>query len=193
MALIRGGLLGSVLMSFDYTKSFEVDNDGVSINGNFLIVAGDTVPVDNAPVGSWYFQTNGTVYLQTFSPVGNVWVEKTQTSVLGFGHQLNFAGKGGQENKWESIYGTAGSDKSSAVMPWKSKLIGLTFTNKKCTTSTDAEIYAVEEGNACSPLVQMFKWEIRDKRVARKTIFTTPVIFEAGDKIGVYFRLIFGR
>lgn len=99
-----------------------------------------------------------------------------------------FTAKGGVENEWISPFGTGfKSSETSFLVPWKSKIVGLTYVNKKETTNINTQIWAAAENLACSPIYLMYQWNLRSTRVARKTNFTTDIIFNAGDKVGVYY------
>lgn len=139
-------------------------------------------------------------YITKINCVGNIDVQDAGDGVitmqaggggssLGGIHQLVALNKGTHQNKWTVLYGTKGaSNEIHAPMPWKSQLIGLAFFNKERDADVDIEIYVAPEGGGSTPVTQVFKWELDNARVARKTNFPTPIIFDAGDKIGVYFK-----
>jgi hypothetical protein len=114
-------------------------------------------------------------------------------SILSRIWHVTFSGKGASENAWLSYYGTGNSgDKTQCPIPWNSKIVGLSFSTKKCDTNTDVEIYVAAAGTGTSPLIQAYVWEIRNARTATKVIFPTPINFGRGDKIGTFFRKVSG-
>jgi len=61
-------------MAIDYTKSFDVSEDGISFDEKINVTGGDSVPTHNAPQGSRYYSTNGNTYRQNGAGVGNDWI-----------------------------------------------------------------------------------------------------------------------
>jgi hypothetical protein len=118
------------------------------------------------------------------------WTVEDNSAGSGLGgmtHQLAFVKNGSAKNTWLSLYENGiSSNVSPAIMPWKSKLIGISFTNKKDNADPTIKIYIADEGDGNSPLTKMFEWDLTSARVARKTNFTSDIIFDAGDKIGVF-------
>jgi len=180
------------------------------INSGDLIVNNGTMDL-NAEEGLRYLslsikpsiELNGVSvsrYIKTINCIGNIDVEDDGNGVvtlksgggissLGGIHQLVALNKGTKQNKWTCIYGTKGaSNEIHPPMPWKSQLVGLVFYNKERGADVDIEIYVAPEGGGSTPVTQVFKWELDNARVARKTNFSTPIIFDAGDKVGVYFK-----
>jgi len=111
----------------------------------------------------------------------------TAGTLLNVSHQMVFGEYGDASNKWLELYGDSRfSNQTLGVMPFKSKLIGITFSNRYSSRSTDIKIYSTPEGGGYTPKTLDLTWSISSKRTARKTIFATDIIFDAGDKIGVY-------
>jgi len=108
--------------------------------------------------------------------LGNIW-------------QASFANeKSSIKNMWLSHYGdnSMSSNKTPVVVPFKSKLIGIAMANKHNNVDTIIKLYSTPEGGGISPKTVDFSWTLNNVRVARKTDFTTDIIFDAGDKIAVY-------
>lgn len=88
-------------------------------------------------------------------------------------------------NRW---LGTIGdklpSNTNPFVVPYKSKLVGITFASQTNNCFADAEVYrGSEDGAAVSRVATM---QVRGARFQRKTDFNTPIILNAGETIGVY-------
>jgi len=58
-------------------RSFEVSKDGIFLDEGVHISAGASAPVHSAPIGSPYYQTNGTWHIQA-GPGEDDWVEFSQ-------------------------------------------------------------------------------------------------------------------
>lgn len=120
-----------------------------------------------------------------------------EASLVGTLHQIAFM-KGEDTVDNDVFLNTYGdgrdgspSNQSPAIMPWKSKLVGITYTNKKSGTKVHIEVCSVADGDGNSPVTMEFDWKLDTVgvRTARKTNFSTDVIFDAGDKIAVMFDL----
>lgn len=104
-------------------------------------------------------------------------------------YQLVFSEEGTARDVWASHYGDGGmeSNETPALVPWKSKVVGLTYTNKNNSSDLDIQIYSVAWTDNNSPTNLDFTWDINNARNCRKTTFSTDIIFDAGDKLSVYF------
>jgi hypothetical protein len=80
------------------------------------------------------------------------------------------------------------SDASPHVIPFNSKVVGYTLTNSENDANTDVEIYRVAEGNGSGPAVLVDTWVLRSVRTARKTNFSSDIVFSAGDKVVAFVR-----
>lgn len=110
------------------------------------------------------------------------------SGLVGCLHQMSFVENYYANNKWLSYYDDSIiSNETHAILPWKSELVGISFTNKQCGVDTDIKIWSVAEGDSCSPQNLDFMWELRNVRIARKTNLSN-VIFDAGDKISIYLK-----
>jgi hypothetical protein len=78
------------------------------------------------------------------------------------------------------------SNESPHCVLWKSKLVGLSFTNSKSGADCDVKLYIAAEGDGNSPLIKIYEWQIRDCRTKRKTNFDPDVIVESGDKLAIF-------
>ena len=110
-------------------------------------------------------------------------------SALNTQHQMSFTEKSSAKDEWLSLNSTElkTSNEAPAIMPWRSQLLAITFTNEKNSVDTDVELWKGDEesGNAAT---KMHTWEVRDCRVGRLTAFASPITFEAGDKLAVFVR-----
>lgn len=170
----------------------------VTVEGQNIVVSGtpheidtDIDTVSDAIIGA------GTV---TVTSGTNTTTISGSTALTGILHQLVFCKSEGEitNDLFLNHYGDgrAGSpsNESPAVMPWKSKLVGLTYTNKVAGTRVHIEIQSVADGSGNSPVLLDFDWllDTVGVRTARKTNFTTDIIFDAGDKISVFLDLKVG-
>jgi hypothetical protein len=111
------------------------------------------------------------------------------TNLVGSIHQMCFMDKGSVKNKWLGIGDShLSSNDTNGVIPWNSKLLAITFSNEKEYSDTDVKIYSVPEGGGSSPLSLDYSWSIRNARSARKTNFTTDIIWHAGDRLGIFMK-----
>lgn len=95
-----------------------------------------------------------------------------------------------QNGKWLSHYGDGGmaSNETLGVIPWKSKLVAYTFSNKTDDTTMHFKIYKSYAGDtddhANKTLVTTLTLD--GARLAYDNNLPEGVIFETGDKLGVY-------
>ncbi len=117
---------------------------------------------------------------------------RKQDEALGAVFVLPFSTDGNFQNSWMDFTGNnILTNATPSVMAFRSKLIALTFSNDSISGTIDFEIYRVPE--TVEPSVTqdlMFTWSVVTSRTGRRTNFATDVIFEAGDKIGIYGRKI---
>lgn len=113
---------------------------------------------------------------------------RTEDTLVGGLYQMIFTVNGNISNAWMDQGGdNILSNKSFAICLAQSKVIAFTFTNSKIDVDVDLQMHSTPEG--IDPTVQQdldFTWSLRAVRSARKSNFATDVIFEAGDKIGVF-------
>lgn len=116
-------------------------------------------------------------------------IQEAQASIVGNMHQMQFHESSTLGNEWLE-YGTAGiySNGSHGVMPFKSKLVAVTFSNLYSGVDCKLQFYSTPEGGGSSPKTLDLEWVLTNKRTARKTNFGSDIIFEAGDKVGVYYK-----
>lgn len=177
-----------------------------AINGTTLVIgAGRHNDIPNLADGKvWMGDTNDVPQpttikvddLITGTPVsgdtvifdGTNWIAQPPSgSVIGISHQLMFGEQYEAKNEWLELFGDSRfSNQTFGVMPLKSKLVGITFSNRYNDRDTEVRIYSTPEGAAVSPKTLDFSWLLNNTRTARKTNFPTDIIFDAGDKIGVY-------
>lgn len=107
-------------------------------------------------------------------------------SLVGNSYTMAFARDSSVNDKWlGNINHTLYSNEAPAPALFKSKLIGMTYTNDIDNSDTDIQIYKVTEANGNSPKVLLYTWDLRDARTARNTSVGSIEI-EAGDKIAVF-------
>jgi len=70
------------------------------------------------------------------------------------------------------------------VVPFDSRLIGVTFTNKEDNADCDISIYNAIKNNADNSSV-VYTMEVRNSRISVKSNITNGPLFSAGDKISV--------
>lgn len=114
-------------------------------------------------------------------------INNAQGGIPGLIHQMQFHEASSVSNEWLE-FGTAGIYSNSVwgIMPFKSKLIALTYSNKVSGADCRLKFYSTPEGGGASPRTMDVDWTLTNVRCARKTNFGTDIIYEAGDKIGVY-------
>jgi len=110
------------------------------------------------------------------------------TGLLGGMHQLIYTEDNYScGNKWLGLAdANISSSTTFGIAPWRSKLVGITFSNKDTNANTIIKIYSTAEDAPLSPKTLDYSWTITNQRSARKTNFITDIIFDAGDKIGLY-------
>lgn len=114
--------------------------------------------------------------------------DSVRDDMIGSMYQFYFGDEAKVKNKWLNLCSTWGtsSDASPAIIPWKSRLVGITFSNKKRDVDCNVDVFAgMEDGNGYTDR-HILSWELRDVRAARKTDITDNIIFEAGEKVGVF-------
>ncbi len=109
--------------------------------------------------------------------------------LVGSIHQMVFNEYSTAQNEWLEYYGDSKfSNQSHGVMPFRSKLVAITWSCKTSGADGEINVYSTPEGGGVSPKTLDFQWTLTNKRTARKTNFASDIIFDAGDKIGIYFR-----
>lgn len=115
---------------------------------------------------------------------------RKQDEAVGAVFVLPFSTDGNLQNSWLDFTGNnILTNATPSVMAFQSKLIALTFSNDSPTVGLDFEIYRTPE--TVEPTVTqdlLFTWSITNSRTGRRTNFATDIIFNAGDKIGVFAR-----
>ena len=111
-----------------------------------------------------------------------------QTSLVGGLYQMIFSVNGIIKNAWmDQGADNVQANSTPAIVLAKSKLVAFTFTNSRTNVDTDLEVYRTPEG--ISPTATqdlLITWELSDVRTSRRSSFVTDIIFNAGDKIGVF-------
>jgi len=117
-----------------------------------------------------------------------VWKPKAASqslSIAGKIIQLAFVSDSSDCNLWMSHVMDDGSSNSAhGIIPFNSKLVGLTFSNKCSGVDVDILVKrATKSGGSSDSTV--YTWDLNNVRWASKTNFST-INFAAGDKIGLY-------
>lgn len=101
--------------------------------------------------------------------------------------QISFHNEGSIYNKWIGLDNSVTSDESPYVVPWKSNLIGITYSNNKHDSNINIQVFKSNK-DAGSVNTLLTQWDIRDARTAFKTNMLPTLSCEAGDKIGVFLK-----
>lgn len=118
---------------------------------------------------------------------GASWIPRSSVDVSGSVMTREFGyGSSNVKNRWLAFTGNNGfpTNEVPVVIPWKCQLVGMTFSNEDPSADTDVMVYAADVGSSNVDTLRL-TWEIRNARVGYKTDLD-PVIFNAGDKIGIY-------
>ena len=157
----------------------------IAITGtlNDLTDANITAPVDgqllryDGASGQW---VNGS--LSELAPLG-------KTYSIDFGNQ-----SGAGTNIWMGTDDViVPSNATPHIIPWDSALLGITYTNSVASAGCDIEIHRVPWGSASQVSTNLLTIPMRAARSVRKTSFTTPVTFSAGDHLAIYIRTVAGQ
>jgi hypothetical protein len=110
-----------------------------------------------------------------------------ESSISHITHQMAFTKNGSITNAWMSYYeNSIPSNNVHGIVPWKSKLIGITFSNTYSSRDVDIKVYVAGDGDGNSPLTKALEWQLRNVRVAYKTDFSPDILFDAGDKVAIF-------
>lgn len=114
-------------------------------------------------------------------------IEEVRTSSIGGIYHLDFVRAGSFRNAWMRIQESGiPSDETMHIVPWDSKIIGLTFSNRKANADTKLNLWRVDSQDEITPSDLVFSWDLVNVRVARKSGFSPDVVLGAGDKLGVF-------
>jgi len=146
-------------------------------SGSLTLTAGPNITIDN---NNGNFSITGSAGVDPDDLVGSEW-----SRVL--------LAAGITNNKWLNVeQGAINSDATPIVVPYKSKLTSLTFSNSDATADCEIQIHKAPAGSGNTDSV-VFTWGISDARVSHKSDFTASITFEAGDKIGVFLKDVSGN
>jgi len=174
---------------------------GYTISDSVAIIYSETDPTvsgNSAPAGSVLLYTdtiNGLGYLYIKQGTSDTeWVKVGTTGPQSDNVQPTFIMRffktsNNTKNVWLSYMSSSSTPSSEvpALTPWRMRFLGITYANNNPVSDIDLEIYKVSETDTTTPLTLMFKYEIRNARVARKTdLKPSNIIFEAGDKVAIY-------
>ena len=103
-------------------------------------------------------------------------------------YSVMFNHDGGSANVWMDLGGggSMSSDQNPYIVPFRSRLRGITFTNEDNNVDTQVQIRKLNAGDTnTGNEASVFNWSLSNVRVARKSNFASPVIFEPGDKVAI--------
>jgi hypothetical protein len=78
-------------------------------------------------------------------------------------------------------------------MPWDCQLAAITFTNTVANSGCDIEVRRVAANAPNQTSTNVLTVPLRNSRAARKSTFSSPVTFAAGDHVGIYLRGVSGQ
>jgi len=120
---------------------------------------------------------------------GELWLNRFQeesSTIVYSIFPLVFSRNGSAQAKWMSnIADVMSSNQTFAYIPFKCKVVGVTFSNKNSGVDVDVEIWKSAEGNAANESM-VYEWELSNVRVARKSNISPDLTFDPGDKVAVY-------
>lgn len=111
--------------------------------------------------------------------------------VTGSLYQLTFARTGSANNKFLGHESNGfDSNKVFAIIPFKSKLASITFSNRRSGVDTDVEVHVVDANatKGCSPSTKVFTWDLDNVRLAHKSDFASSIVFDQGDKVAIFLK-----
>lgn len=116
--------------------------------------------------------------------------DSVRDDMVGGLYQFNFVDESGSTaNKWVSYCGDGGnySNKSPAIIPWKSRLVGMTFTNERNNIDVRLDVYTDKNADSYGYANhRALSWLLQNTRSARNTNITEDIILEAGEKVAVF-------
>lgn len=140
-----------------------------------------------------YIINNGTENLSSSS--GLTWIkslasdnssQQNYDGPKGATIQLSFIDNGSNTNEWLKLYGeNIPSSQTFGILPFDCKLIGITWSNRYPNRDTEVELWVSGEGDGTIK-TRVYSLPIIDKRYIYKTDFDPEILFDAGDKVGVY-------
>lgn len=117
---------------------------------------------------------NATITIGTASPLGGIYA-------------LHFGDSGSVGNEYlENSISRRPTNEVPQIVPFNSKVIAYTYSNRDNDSDIDLKIYSVAENSANSPTILKDAWVLRNARSARKTNFPSDIVFNAGDKVTIY-------
>ena len=115
-------------------------------------------------------------------------IEESRSSFNGKGFQTTFLGNGTVKNQWlENEDSDIHSNESPDVFKYKSKLVGMEYTNNS-PDSDPIIIICISNLNSGSTLDRFYKWTITNSRTSIKVNQNSGFTVNAGDKMGIYIK-----
>lgn len=171
---------------------------------NYIRILGDCFPGDEAyvPPGSDPFVYTDLVWAT--APVSQAVLEASEcasvdeelvaatqmptTQIVGKIFEVSFVYGSVSKNKWLSIETQGASNASNEIpyiIPWDSRLAGITFTNATPNADTNIQLWRANVGSEPNTGTLIYTWEIRNTRSAINT--DLPIIaFKQGDKAALF-------
>lgn len=101
--------------------------------------------------------------------------------------QANFSYIGNIYNKWIGTETSIPSNESPYIIPWKCKIIGISYSNKEFNSNIDLQIFKSDNNNENINNL-MLQWDIRTSRSGYKTDIPSSIMCNPGDKIGIFLK-----
>lgn len=117
---------------------------------------------------------------------GDVTVNIGTASTLGGIYSIFWSESGSAGNEYLETSGERVCNDTPHIIPFRSKVVAYTFSNRDNDGDTNVQIWSVPENSGNSPRTKKDEWSLVNVRTARKTNFPTDIIFEAGDKVVAY-------
>lgn len=170
----------------DPNKSFEVSENGITIDQGVWVGSGSPVPTFSAPEGSIYYRSSpAETYVQAGPGETNNWIIFQGVSNAA-NCRIQFWNDSGTEDKWlrrahhaQATGPETNSDTEPYTFPFNGNVTGYSFMNKKDSSDTDIEIY---KNNVLQTTfnIRLRKWEISTN--------IGTISFLAGDHLSVFAR-----
>ena len=176
-----------------------------NVSGSDLFILTRTVPNNNyydVPISLWdhvlsdddllglissgdVLVNDGTSDLTSSEGLTHLRKFQITNSVVDTMYQLNFIKNGSSQNRFLHVAVNLPSNTTFNIIPFKSELKCITFSNANSGVDTDVEIWKSALNNGPNE-TQVFNWQLRDVRIARTSNFSSPITFEPGDKVAVF-------
>ncbi len=195
-------------------SSVNIQNEGVSLTSgpySQLNFVGDFVNATHASVGTVDINVNGPLasltdttiatpqdgQLLIYNGTTNRWENAFLTALnpVGKTFTLDFGAQSGAGvNIWMGCDDViVPSNATPHIMPWDCQLAAITFTNTVANSGCDIEVRRVAANAPNQTSTNVLTVPLRNARAARKSTFSSPITFTAGDHVGIYLRGVSGQ